>query len=65
MKYLSDYNTKNLMKKVAFYAISTLFFGGIISCDSDSGNMNGGSGYLADAKPILIELKSKVDTDNT
>ena len=65
MKYLSDYNTKNLMKKVAFYAISVLSFWGIISCDSDSDNMNGGSGYLADAEPIVIELKSKVDTDNT
>ena len=64
MKYFVYHNTKSLMKKAAFYSISVLFFGGILSCDSDGDNIKGGDGYLPYAEPISIELEEKVGTDN-
>ena len=65
MKNLSDYKTKNQLEKIVLYSIIAFSFSGIISCDSGSDNDNSGEGYLAYAEPIVLELKSKVDTDNT
>ena len=64
MKKLSIYNTKNVFKKTAIFSIMALSFSGMISCDSDDGD-KGGNGYLPYAEPIVLELKSKIDTDNT
>ena len=65
MENLSDYKTKNLLKKTVLYSIIALSFSGMISCDSDSDNDNSGEGYLAYAEPIILELNEKVATDNT
>ena len=64
MGYLLDYNIKSLLKKTTFYSIIAMSFSGMISCDSDNDDKEG-SGYLSNAEPIVLELKSKVDTDNT
>ena len=63
MGCLSDYNIKGLLKKTTFYSIMVLTFSGIISCDSDNDD-KGGSGYLPDAEPIVLELAGKVNSDN-
>ena len=64
MYYLTNHNTKSLMKKAAFYSILVLTLWGIISCDSDGDNPNIGNGYLPYAEPINIELEEKIGSDN-
>ena len=59
MKQLSDYNTRNGMKKL----ILALSFCGMISCSSD--NDNDIHKRLPDAEPIVLRLVEKVASDNT
>ena len=60
--YLSDCNTKKILKKAVFFSIMALSFSGIISCSSDS-DVDGHE-RLPDAEPIVLELKEKAVSDN-